>query len=254
VVAATPLVHWSADRAFDVGVEARQAARHADRLGEPFSGQLVAVVGLQCFFPYMGGQRRRLRRVGQAERNFQAQHAGRAQLQRVGFQGWRDQRHARMLALGQANAGGIDHHPFAIVDLLGHQPGGSHAWLPQRHAAAGFDRIKDDLGQDRHGRAARSDENLSIIRSDASRRWPSLFLGLGDLGRTRRAARPACALGFAASALAGLALAGLAFADFAFAGLALAGLALAAGAASPAAGAVLTGAGAGSAATSGAAA
>ena len=60
------------------GVEADQPARGAHGVREPGRGGLVAVVGEHRVFPDRHFARDFVIRIGQAERNFEAQHAGRA--------------------------------------------------------------------------------------------------------------------------------------------------------------------------------
>nr|GEU28522.1 hypothetical protein [Tanacetum cinerariifolium] len=110
-------------------VEAHQAARHAQRLAEPGSSGIAAIMGAQAVVPDMhaargppGG--------GLGQRHLEHGHAGEAQRQRVRLQGGRDQRHARKIALGHVAAVGIDHHPFAVheaADRMGMALGGSSA-------------------------------------------------------------------------------------------------------------------------------
>ena len=112
--------------------------------------------------------------IGQAERHFQAQHAGRAQFQRVGLDARRDQRHAREVALRHVVSLRIDDHPFAIIDVFAHQAGCGQRGLSQRDAGAGLDGIQVEFGEDGHGMDAFVQRDVS---HGARRLRPSLRNG-----------------------------------------------------------------------------
>ncbi|MNN38375.1 hypothetical protein D3C81_1523710 [compost metagenome] len=113
---------FGAGGAHHVRVKARQAARHADGVGKPGGRDVVAIVGAHAIVPHLHVEHGRVLRMGQAQLDFQAQHARCAQFQGGGLDGRHDQRHARMLALGQEAALLIDHHPFAVEHVPPHQP------------------------------------------------------------------------------------------------------------------------------------
>ena len=122
---ATPPVHLVLVKARGAGVEAHQPARRADRLREPGRGGVVAVVGQHACRPRCFTSRVRVvlgrgRPSGISRRSMPgARSSQRVALQMRGD----DQRHARILALGQELAVFVHHHPFAVVHIVDRQAG-----------------------------------------------------------------------------------------------------------------------------------
>jgi hypothetical protein len=56
-----------------------------------------------------------------------------------------------MAALREEAPCGVDYHPFPVANVSAHQAGAGDDGFTQRDAAAGFDRIEIEFGDDWHG-------------------------------------------------------------------------------------------------------
>ena len=84
------------------------------------------------------------------ERQVQGWHAGRAHLDRILQDARRDQRHARVLALGQELAALGDQHPLAVMHAAGNQARDEELRLGHGNAGAGLDRVDEQFGNGGH--------------------------------------------------------------------------------------------------------
>ena len=104
-----------ADIAAGCRCESREPRGYAEERAEPVRGLFARVERIDGVAP--DGRANRLR-IGErfgAQGRAQGRHAGRVDDEIIGIERGADQRHARMRALREHGAGGVDHHPVAVV-------------------------------------------------------------------------------------------------------------------------------------------